>query len=586
MYTVPVNVHDLSLVVAVLRAEGNDFAGIEVKRAAAGYPENLAPTLSAFGNTPGGGVVLFGLDEKEAFDAVGVYDVTACKQAVAAAVRNAVEPPLILSVDSFVFEGADIVAATINELPASGKPCRVRANGRAYLRSYDGDYVLSELEEQAFIANRSTPRFDQESVPGAIRTDLDEELVNSYVRVASTTSPSLQRFPKEELLFRAGVLVGPGRTPSVAGLLALGLYPQQFLPNLVIQASVAPSRADPPGTRAGDARRFDGPIPAMLDEAQRWVARNSRTRIRFATDGRGRDEPEYPDVAVRELLSNALIHRDLGPYALGEAVTLTLTNDQMILSNPGGLYGITVQRLGSVGVTSARNGRLVRICQDVRTPAGDRVVEALATGIPTVLRSVAEAGMVPPRFQDQGIKFAVRVPNHALLADDDLQWLVRTTRHVSLSDTQRHVLARMRHGEVFSNKSLRESFPMDSRDATRLLADLVDAGLAEAHGERGGRLYELESGLSGRRQSARPTRVAEAGTRPDARTAILAVLRDGPLSRKTIQERSGLSHRQVQYALRSLRDSGHVELRGEQGNKSSVYSLPGPPATAPADDRP
>lgn len=576
MYIVHVHERELALLIADLRAEGNDLAEVEVKRAATGFPQNVAPTLSAFGNTPGGGLVIFGLDERDAFEADGVYDVAACKKAIASSVRNSVDPPLTVSVENFEFEGAQIVVAVVSELAASVKPCRVRANGRAYLRSYDGDYALSELEEQAFIANRVTPRFDQEAVAGAAPDDLDTELVDHYCRTAREASPTLAKFDRNELLFRTGVLVGSDRVPSAAGILTLGIYPQQFFPNLVIQASVTPRADDPPGTRVSDARRFDGPIPAMLDEAVRWVARNSRTRIRFGEDGTGRDEPEYPLVAVRELLSNALVHRDLGPYALGKAITLRVTEDQLILSNPGGLYGITAERLGKTGVTSARNGYLVRICQYVRTAAGNRVVEALATGIPTVLKSLSAAGMVPPRFHDQGIKFTVRMPSHALVGAADVAWLGRVTKGFSLDDTQRHVLVQMKRGAVFTNKSLREAFPMDSRDATRLLSDLVDLGLAEAHGERRGRIYTLDDALSG--QMSLP---GDNESTPDTETQVLTALNGGPLSRKDIEDRTGLSHRQVQYALQALRESGQVELRGRKGSRKSVYTITDPGALHP-----
>ena len=67
--------------------------------------------------------------------------------------------------------------------------------------------------------------------------------------------------PDEEILYRTGVTTDPERSLSLAGLLALGIYPQQHFPNCVIQASVSPRRTDPAGTRAGDARRFDGPVP-------------------------------------------------------------------------------------------------------------------------------------------------------------------------------------------------------------------------------------------------------------------------------------------------------------------------------------
>jgi ATP-dependent DNA helicase RecG len=174
----------------------------------------------------------------------------------------------------------------------------------------------------------------------------------------------------------------------------------------------------------------------------------------------------------------------------------------MVVSNPGGLWGITVDRLGEVGVTSARNGHLLRICQNVRTREGNRVVEALASGIPAVLNSLRRAGMVPPRFHDQGISFTVAVPNHALLAAEDLEWLAALPSADLLSDRQRHALVAMRHGTVWTNQSFRETFPMDPREARKELAGLVEVGLAVAEGERRGRLYRLSPGRSARSDRA------------------------------------------------------------------------------------
>ncbi|MFJ6560754.1 RNA-binding domain-containing protein [Streptomyces sp. NPDC091412] len=589
---------ELVTVIADLRSEGSDFAEVEVKRAADGFPQSVAPTISAFANTPGGGTLIFGLDESDNFSSVGVYDSAACKAALASLSRNGIEPAVNPRMWDFNFEGKSIVAAQIDELASSVKPCRVKGTGKAYLRSYDGDYELSELEEQAFIANRDTPRFDQAVAGDSSKEDLDGALVESYIENCRATSPALARFDRDEILFRTGVVAGPDRRPTVAGLLALGIYPQQFFPNLVIQASVTPGPNDPPGTRAVDAKRFDGPIPLMLEQALSWVQRNTRTRVRFGYDGHGRDESEYPVEAVRELLSNALIHRDLGPYALGEAITLKIDNSQLILSNPGGLWGLSVDRLGLTGVTSARNGYLVRICQNVRYSRGQRVVEALASGIPTVLRSLQEAGMVPPRFHDQGVRFTVRVPNHTLLAPADLEWLASLNPSAPLSDIQRHALVAMRHGTRWTNKTLRDAFPMDSLEARNTLAGLVDAQVAEAVGERGGRIYQLASNLTeglrseqqsiplGTEESAAPSEPADdsvgveedvtprsRGARRENASRIAEFLMNGPSSVSDIRDATGLSIRQVEYAMELLRTEGKVVLLGKRGDRSSRWSL-------------
>jgi ATP-dependent DNA helicase RecG len=582
LYISRVDLEELASLVADLRHEGGDTAEVEAKRAAGGFPDSALPTISAFANTPGGGTIIFGLDESAGFAAVGVYDATACKATLATKARQALDPPVTFDAWDLRFEGVHILAARIHELPAHGKPCRVTFSGKAYLRSYDGDYELSQVEEQAFVANRSTPVFDQQPVPGTSVTDLRPDLLTAYLASCRTSSTALAEMSDDEILYRTGVTTGPDRAISLAGLLALGVYPQQCVPNCVIQASVAPRGSDPAGTRAADARRFDGPVPLMLDETLRWVQRNTRTRVRFGIDGQVRDEPEFPVEAVRELLSNALIHRDLGPYALTQAITLKLDERQLVLSNPGGLWGITVDRLGKTGVTSARNGYLLRICQNVRSKEGNRVVEALASGIPAALASLRDAGMVPPLFHDQGIRFTVSVPNHALLAADDLEWLASLPATVMLSDRQRHALVAMRHGRTWTNQSFRDTFPMDSREARLELTGLVDAGVATAEGERRGRVYRLAAPLTGR-HDRRPTAAtpllpqtpSAAASQLSGRNrngeAVLAQLETGPKTATELVAATGLTARQVQYALQHLRDAGLVTLIGSPGRRDSRY---------------
>jgi len=255
-----------------IRVEGSDLPEVEAKQATGGLPQSIVSTMSAFANTPGGGVLILGLDEKAGYSAVGVSDAVAMQAGIAAKARQALNPPVQFDSGTLLFEGATLVWAKIYELPSSAKPCRV-GNGSAYLRSYDGDYPLSSMEEQAFLANRETPMFDRRLVEGATRTDLDDELVRGYIEMCRR-SDVLDRFESEEILVRTGVLDTDGHTPTLAGLLALGRYPQQFFPNLVIQASVTAGGRPGDEVRALDTKKFEGPIPVMLDDALRWVQRN------------------------------------------------------------------------------------------------------------------------------------------------------------------------------------------------------------------------------------------------------------------------------------------------------------------------
>lgn len=559
------NIGDL---IASLREAADDSASVEAKRASGGWPE-IQETLSAFANTPGGGIILFGLDEATGFAATGVWDAAACQKSLASTCRTALDPPIQHRSGVEAFEGQQLVWAEITEADASRKPVRLKATGRAYLRSHDGDFALSDAEEQAFLVNRTAPRFDAAVVPDASRDDLDSELVAAYVETCRASSSSLARFSEpDELLFRTGVLSRDRRTPTLAGLLSLGIHPQQHVPNLLIQAHVVPGRDDPSGTRAVDPRRFDGPIPRMLADALNWVRRNTGSRVVFGDDGHGRDQPEYPLEAVRELIANALIHRDLGEHALRQPIVLRVEADRLVISNPGGLYGITRDRLGEEGVTSARNGVLIRICQNVRFAGEQRVCEALASGIPTVLRSLAQAQMTPPAFFDQGIRFTVAMPNHALLGPEDLAWLASLSpRAGRLTDVQRHALALMRHGRELTNRTFRREFPMDSRDARRALAGLVERGLVDAAGDRGGRAYRIADGLAGGADSlGRSPRGNHSAT-------ILTALRGGDRTLDELAWITQLTRRQVSYALGKLRSDDRVELAAGGPGRRTTYRI-------------
>lgn len=379
-----------------------------MKSAAGGLPQSLTPTLSALANHPGGGTVILGLDEATRFRPVPLADPQALKQGLAQKARS-FTPPVQLTISDGEVDGAPVIVARVHECDPSAKPCRITASGAAYIRGYDGDFRLSALEEQAFLAARQPPMFDRKPVEGATRADLDGDLVAAFLRSTRDRDPQgLGRFRDDsELLRRAGVTLADG-TPTVAGLLALGVHPQEWFPRFVIQASAAPLSTDPPGSRARNQTTITGPIPRMLDEALAWARRSFDMVIVSTPDGSVHDRPAYPYLAFREIIANALLHRDLDHWSAGMAVEVRLLHDRLIISNPGGLYGITVERLGHDAVTSARNARLVAICQHVRTPETEaRVVEALATGIPIVTNALADAGLPPAHYVDAAIRFTV-----------------------------------------------------------------------------------------------------------------------------------------------------------------------------------
>jgi ATP-dependent DNA helicase RecG len=458
----------LSDLVASLRAQGGDTTEIEVKSAAGGMPQTIGASLCALANLPGGGWVILGLDEGAGFIPVGLTNATALKQGLGVRARDCV-PPVVLEISQQKYEGSPVVLARVAECDRSAKPCKI--GGRGWVRSWDGDFQMSDLEEQAFLRLREAPLHDVRPVAGATRRDLDDELLGLWRdTVRLLDSGGLGRFDDDAMLVHGGVLTADG-VPTVAGLLTLGVHPQQFIPRYVVNLSAH----DRVGgvVRAREAVTLSGPIPRLLEGAVDWAAKVFERTLVTGDDGQLRDRWQYPLEAVREVIGNALVHRDLDSWSQNMAVEVRLHPDKLVVTNPGGLYGITVDRLGRPGTSSPRNGKLVEVCRFARTSDDARVVETLASGIPKVMEALTVAGLPPARFSDTGIQFTAILRSSA-------------ARNVApaMSPSQRAVFMTLAAGPLRALDVAKAS-GLKPDTARKALHALVQSGVVEQRGGRG-----------------------------------------------------------------------------------------------------
>lgn len=484
-------IDDLLGALAVLELRGGDTTSIEAKTFSEYSPEQLGPTLSAFANKPGGGTILLGVSERDGISVVGVDDVDDLLKRTANQARNGFRPPIRVDVRAIDLDGKTIGVVNVEGADVNEKPVRWLKDKKAYLRQYDGDYQMSPSEEQMLVLRHHRPNADAQAVPGSSLRDLDPNLVTRYLSSVRETTPRLVNDSDEAVLFFTGVVADrESEELSVAGLYALGEYPQRLLPHLTLTAAVEGSG----DVRAVNRRDFTGSLPVILDDVLEWVRGNVESRQLVTRDGDGLTDYAVPLLAAREVVANALVHRDLSEASRGKGIDLRITRDGFRLTNPGGLWGITVDRLG-FGDHPAVNERLYQICRNVEGRSG-RVIEAMGTGIREVRRSLREAGMAEPRFYDNGVSFTVRFPNSALIPDGDLAWIgsLGLEQVASLNLRQKEALVDMRHGRTWSNREYRERFGVTAEEARADLRDLVSRGLVTSLGERRWVRYELVQG--------------------------------------------------------------------------------------------
>lgn len=452
----------------------------------------MLETISAFGNG-NGGVLILGLDEASGFQPAAKFNAAGIRDALAGACHDQMHPPVRAEIEIVDVDGAPVVVASVPELDARHKPCYVKARGEfggSYIRGGDGDRRLTEYEIFLLHANAGQPRDDLSPVPDAEIGDLAPDAVAMLLRRVRSRQPGAFRGVDDETaLRRLGVLVRhhDRLVPSLAGLLTLSSYPQQFFPQLNLTFVVIPATSKnavpADGPRFLDNRAINGPIPAIVNDALAAVISNMGARAIIRGAGR-EDVYDYPVEAVREAIVNALMHRDYSPWSHGTQVQLEMYADRLVVRNPGGLYGtVTEDDLGEEGVSSSRNSYLATLLQEVTVPDSNRVVcENRGTGIPTMLAQLRRAGLTPPRFDSRISRFTVTFPKHALLDADMVEWINRLGQD-GLTDAQCLALALMREGREVTNAHLRQ-LGLDSRHATAALVDLVNRGLASRTGGR------------------------------------------------------------------------------------------------------
>ncbi|MDO5049047.1 MAG: ATP-binding protein [Actinomycetaceae bacterium] len=389
---------DVENIVLNLRMLGKDDQTVEAKE---GVGKSILETLSAFANS-GGGIVLVGISESQGFQIVPGFD---AKQA-ADQIRDRGEqitPPVRPTISIVPFEGGDLVVAEVDGFPSQDKPAYVTNRGMyggSFQRVGDADIRLTQYEVDRMREERTQPRWDEQPVPGARLADLNSGMLESFVAKQRSSRPKTFADGDTVALQRLRVLRGEELT--LAALLAMGDYPQEYYPRLTVAFSVYPgtSKGDvTTGFRFLDRKTVSGSIPEIVETTVELVSNNMRSGALIGDVFR-KEIQDYPLVAVREAIVNALMHRDYSEQSQGSQVQVNMFVDRLEIMSPGGLYGgVTLQTLGEVGASSTRNQRLATFLESVEFPGGGIVAEGRGTGLAVIGKSLAENLQPEPSFR-------------------------------------------------------------------------------------------------------------------------------------------------------------------------------------------
>lgn len=383
---------------------------VELKAATQGCPTRLFDSLSSFSNQDEGGIIIFGVDEKDNYAVKGVYDAQDLQKKVTEQCKQ-MEPMVRALFTMCEIDGKTIVSAEIPGVDISDRPVFYKGVGRikgSYVRVGESDEPMSEYEIYSYEAFRKRIRDDIRTIENGKLNLINEKRMADYLTAVKNERKNLADNVSEEEILELMGITNNG-IPTLAGLMTFSKYPQGYFPQLCITAVSLPGTEQGTigvaGERFIDNKRITGAIPDMLEEAVEFVRKNSRTKTIIDDNGHRADKPEYPIKAVREAILNALVHRDYSIHTENVPIRIEMYRDRMEITNSGGLYGkISIDALGKIR-PETRNAALANMLELLK------ITENRYSGIPTMRSEFANAGLPAPVFSAIHGEFKVIMKN-------------------------------------------------------------------------------------------------------------------------------------------------------------------------------
>lgn len=438
-------------------------------------PNALAAIIAAMANGPGG-VLVVGMAGPAATP-LGVRDPLATEDRLLQAILM-VEPRLVIPVPRTLRHNDR--AFVVLEVP-HGLPHVYGLDGRFLTRDGTANVPLSPRELRRLFIERGELSFETEVPAGASLDDLNWEAAQAY----AARLGALGRSGAEEALIKRGCLATTpgGLRPTHAGLLLFGRDPQRTMRGAFILA------ARFPGENMGDSfqkQEITGSLPEMLASVERFLEDHLRRDVSLGRTMARTEQHELPLEAARELIVNAVAHRD---YSIaGDSIRLFLFRDRMEVHSPGGLPGpVTIANIKDERFS--RNPIVVQVLSDLG------YIERLGYGVDRVIDVMRERNLREPQFQESDGGFRALLYKEQTPDSPGIPMIAGLFRNQPVSPRQEAALHFLMSGHNrITNSDLATLFPeVHAETIRRDLADLVSKSILRKLGEKRGSYYILRA---------------------------------------------------------------------------------------------
>jgi len=240
--------------------------------------------------------------------------------------------------------------------------------------------------------------------------------------------------------------------------------------------------ADEAKTLFKDTKEFKGSVLKQLEDTYSYLMLCNQNRSQI--NGLNRiDHYDYPEVAIREALLNAIVHRD---YAYSGSIIINITDKQMEYISIGGLVsGLTLADIGT-GISQPRNRRIADFFHRLG------FIEAYGTGVQKIHEMYTDSEE-PVRIEVTPNTFKMILPNKNENRRKRLDFEVVQEPKISFGTHAQIKLIRtqIQRSGFITDEEVQNLLGVKKTRAFILMRQMLDAGLVEVQGRGAGKKYSL-----------------------------------------------------------------------------------------------
>jgi ATP-dependent DNA helicase RecG len=428
--------------------------------------DKLCKHIAAFANYPGGGYLVFGVDDKTATPkGIIKKDADIIIEKLANLCRDGITP--LVSIDHSIeeFNGVSLLFVHIKE--SSVKP--VHLSGKtiedSYVRSGGTTRKASRQEIGGLMLNSKTPVFEElhaSTLKNQIQvmTLLDYATIYKLLKIPSPSNIEeiIKWLVDEKMIVEVD---HAGYYITNFGALAAANNLNEF--DGLARKAIRLVKYEGKNKTAG-SKEFPGSKGYAIGfEALIQFVKGLLPGSEVIKNALRVDTSVYPEIALRELIANALIHQDFSIRGTGPMIEIF--DDRIEISNPGRL------------LPSKKIDRLIRTTPESRNEvlaAAFRrynICEERGSGFEKAVRAIELYGLPPLKFSETENSFKVIMYSPKKYAE--------MSQQERLEAAYQHSVIQYFSNEGMTNASLRQRFGMHDKQVSqisRLIKESVDSG--------------------------------------------------------------------------------------------------------------